>query len=138
MGILKFGGRLLSNLTHAPVTRDYPSVPREYTDRTRGHVEFDPGDCILCNICGKKCPTKAIRMDKSERILTIDRMMCIQCGYCVESCPKKCLSMANTYTAPDVSRTVDRLAVPPRRTDENDGRARRAESESNALIIRYS
>lgn len=112
MGILKFGGKLLSNLVHKPATLNYPAEPRQYTDRTRGHIAFDPENCILCNICGKKCPTDAIHMDKAGRTLTIDRMLCIQCGYCVDSCPKKCLTMEAEYAQPDVSKTRDSFPVP--------------------------
>lgn len=112
MGVLKMGGRLLSNIVHKPATRNYPAVPRQYTERTRGHIEFDPSNCILCNICGKKCPTEAIHVDKANRQMTINRMMCVQCGYCVDSCPKSCLSMKGEYTAPDVSKTVDTFTVP--------------------------
>ncbi len=107
MAVMKFLPRLMRNLFSKPATRNYPEEPRTYTDRTRGHVGFDPSDCILCNICGKKCPTKAIHADRSSRTVTIERMGCIQCGYCVESCPKSCLSMLPEYTQPDVSKTVD-------------------------------
>ena len=97
MGVLKASGKLWSNLL-----------------ASRGHLEFDPSDCILCNICGKKCPTGAIRADKASRTVTIDRMDCIQCSYCADSCPKSCLSMTPGYTAPDSSKTVDAFTVPER------------------------
>lgn len=114
MSILKMGGTLLSNLFHKPPTRNYPAEPREYTERTRGSVVFDPSNCILCNICGKKCPSDAITVDKAGRTLTIERMSCIQCGYCVDSCPKSCLTMNPNYTAPDTSKAVDKFTVPER------------------------
>ncbi len=114
MGIMRFGGRLIGNLFSKPATRNYPAEPREYTERTRGHVEFDPSDCILCNICGKKCPTGAIHADKAKREISINRMMCIQCSYCVESCPKSCLSMHGTYVSPDSVKVIDTFEVPER------------------------
>lgn len=107
MAVMKFGPQVLKNLFRKPPTRNYPAEPRQYTERTRGHLEFDPSDCILCNICGRKCPTKAIHADKAARTLTIERMSCVQCGYCEESCPKRCLTMLADYTAPNVSKTVD-------------------------------
>lgn len=124
MGIMKFGGRLLSNLFSKPATGMYPAVKRDLPERSRGHIEFDPSDCITCNICGKKCPTKAISMDKASRTLTIDRVGCIQCGYCVESCPKKCLTIVPGYITPDTSRKVDSFTVPekpkePAKTADN-------------------
>lgn len=107
-------GNLWSNLFRRPATEGYPAVPREYPEASRGHLEFDDSNCILCNICGKKCPTGAIHADKKERTVTIDRMLCIQCSYCADSCPKHCLAMRPGYTAPDASKTTDVFSVPER------------------------
>lgn len=112
MAIMKFGGRLLHNLFSKPATKMYPVVPREYPERSRGHIEFDPSNCITCNICGKKCPTDAIKVDKAARTLTIDRMLCIQCGYCAESCPKKCLTIVPGYTEPGAEKVTDVIQIP--------------------------
>ncbi len=112
MGIMKMGGKLLSNLVKKPATRNYPAEPREYPEASRGSLEFDPSDCILCNICGKKCPAGAIRADKAARTLTIERMQCIQCSYCADSCPKHCLKMVPGYPEPGPEKTVDTYAVP--------------------------
>lgn len=116
MAFMKMGGRLLSDLFKKPATEAYPASPREYPETSRGHLEFDPSDCILCNICGRKCPADAIKADKAARTVTIQRMQCIQCSYCADSCPKNCLSMAPGYTAPDASKTVDAYPVPERET----------------------
>ena len=118
MAVMKFGGRLIRNLFSKPETRLYPSVPREYPERSRGHIEFDPSNCITCNICGKKCPTDAIKVDKGSRTLIIDRMNCIQCGYCVESCPKKCLSILPGYTAPSAEKVVETFPIPEKPKEE--------------------
>lgn len=112
MAFMKMGGRLLSNLFGKPATEAYPEVPREYPKASRGHLEFDLSDCILCDICGRRCPADAIRADKASRTVSIQRMQCIQCSYCVESCPKHCLSMVPGYTAPDVSKVIDTYPVP--------------------------
>lgn len=112
MVVMRFGGKLLSNMFRKPATKMYPVVQREYPERSRGHVEFHPENCITCNICGRKCPTHAITVDKTARTLTIDRMNCIQCGYCVESCPKKCLTINPGYTTPDYTKNSDTYQVP--------------------------
>ena len=111
---MKMGGKLWSNLFRKPATRQYPAVPREYPEASRGHVEFDPTDCILCGICSRKCPAKAIAVDKAKRTVTIERMQCIQCSYCVESCPKHCLSMVPGYVQPDYTKVIDMFDVPER------------------------
>lgn len=112
MTVMKIGGRLLSNLFGKPATKDYPAVPREYPDASRGHLEFDPGDCILCGICSRKCPTSAITVDRKSRTVSVDRMMCVQCAYCVESCPKSCLGMVPGYVEPGRAKVVDVFDVP--------------------------
>lgn len=123
MGVMKMGGELWSNLFHRPATEQYPFAPREYPEASRGHLEFDPSDCILCNICGKRCPCDAIRADKGSRTVTIERMQCIQCSFCADSCPKKCLTMRPGYTAPDSSKTVDTFQVPERGPTRSENRS---------------
>lgn len=117
MGVMKMGGKLLSNMFRKPATRNYPAEPREYPEASRGRLEFDPSDCILCNICGKKCPAGAIRADKAARTLTIERMQCVQCSYCAESCPKHCLKMVPGYPEPGSEKTVDQYSVPVKEKD---------------------
>lgn len=122
MAVMKFAPRLIKNLLSKPATRNYPEEPRAYTDRTRGHIEFDVSCCILCNICGKKCPTGAIHVNKAARTIEIERMSCIQCGFCEDSCPKHCIVMRPDYTAPDTSKTTDVYKVPekPKNTEKTE------------------
>ena len=101
MNTMKFTGVVLKNLFSKPVTRPYPEQPREYPERTRGHVEIDIDTCVLCSLCARKCPTGAITVDRAAKLWEIERFGCIQCGCCVETCPKKCLSMKQSYTQPD-------------------------------------
>lgn len=112
MATFKIGKVVLKSLFKKPATLMYPVVPREWQERTRGHISIDETSCILCGICGKKCPTNAITVDKANRTWTIERMQCIQCGCCVEVCPKKCLGMEPEYTTPDVEKTVDVFEIP--------------------------
>ncbi len=113
MSLLTFTKTELRNLFSKPATRPYPQQPREYPERTRGHIENDIDVCIFCGLCSKKCPTGAITVDRTARTWSIHRFSCIQCGYCVESCPKKCLSMHQTYTQPGAQKTEDVLQGPP-------------------------
>ncbi len=113
MNIMPFAKTVMKNLFSAPATRMYPQQPREYTDRTRGHISVDIDTCVLCGLCSKKCPANAITVDRAGRTWAIERFGCIQCGYCVESCPKKCLAMEHTYTDPDSSKKIDSYQKPP-------------------------
>lgn len=100
MGIINFTGTELKNLFSKPATVKYPFAPREYKERTRGHVENDMDACVLCGLCQIKCPTHAITVDKQKQTWAIKPFSCIQCRACVDNCPKKSLSMANTYQEP--------------------------------------
>lgn len=103
----KFTRTALKNLISKPATRPYPEQPREYPERTRGHVEIDIDTCVLCGLCSRKCPTGAINVNRAEKTWTIGRFGCIQCGCCVETCPKKCLQMKQTYTTPGAEKKED-------------------------------
>lgn len=112
MSYFSFVKTELKNLFSKPATRLYPQQPRQYAERTRGHIENDMDVCILCGLCSKKCPTGAIAVDRTGKTWSINRFSCIQCGYCVESCPKKCLSMKQTYTQPDAEKKTDTFVKP--------------------------
>ena len=107
----------------------YPIKPREWQERTRGHIEINESDCILCGICAKRCPTLAIDVDKAGRTWTIERMLCIQCGACAENCPKKCLLMKPDYTSPDVVKVTDTFNIPE---------AEKKKESSHLTLHRYS
>lgn len=110
MNIMNFTKTVMGNLFTKPVTRNYPAVPREYPERTRGKIEIDINTCIFCGICSKKCPTGAIAVDREGKNWSIERFGCIQCGYCVESCPKKCLTMEQHYPEPAAESHRDSFA----------------------------
>lgn len=97
---MNFTGTMLKNLFSKPVTIDYPAKPMEYPERSRGHIEINFDDCILCGLCRMNCPSGAIRVDKKTGTWAINRFDCIQCGYCTEKCPKKCLSIVPGYQEP--------------------------------------
>lgn len=109
---LKFTGEALRGLFQRPATVGYPVVPRDYYRETRGHVELNKETCTLCMLCGKKCPTAAIVVDRHAKTWAIDRLRCIQCGYCVEACPRHCLSLAKDYSPAVEKRSVDTIEVP--------------------------
>jgi formate hydrogenlyase subunit 6/NADH:ubiquinone oxidoreductase subunit I len=112
MANLKIGKMIMRSLFKKPATLMYPVIPREYGERTRGHIDIDMDTCILCGICSKKCPTDAIIVDREEKTWSIQRMSCIQCGCCVEVCPKKSLVNQGAYTSPDINKIVDTFEKP--------------------------
>lgn len=112
MAIFKLGKVVMTSLFKKPATLMYPVIPRQWQERTRGHIGIVEKECILCGICSKRCPTHAINVDKEGRTWTINRMDCVQCGSCVDNCPKKCLKMENQYTAPSAAFTIDVHDIP--------------------------
>ncbi|MDD4565444.1 MAG: 4Fe-4S dicluster domain-containing protein [Eubacteriales bacterium] len=118
MGTLKLGKMTMRSLFKKPATLMYPVIPREWQERTRGHIDIDVDVCIFCGICQKKCPTNALTVDKAERTWTIERMKCIQCSCCVDVCPTKCLTNENTYTTPSTEKIADTFVGPPPKPKE--------------------
>ena len=47
-------------------------------------VIIDEGLCELCGTCVKKCPWKAITINKK---VVVKKDECVECGTCIESCP---------------------------------------------------
>ena len=112
-GLMKFTGLALRNLFSKPATQNYPVVPREYPERSRGSVQNDIDQCIVCGSCQRKCPSGAITVDRAARTWTIDRMGCVQCENCVNNCPKNCLKMDTHYSEPSATKTIVTLHSEP-------------------------
>ncbi|MDD6728890.1 MAG: 4Fe-4S binding protein [Eubacteriales bacterium] len=112
MGIMDFTPQVLKNLFSKPATSNYPFEPRKYPEKSRGHVEINIDDCIMCGLCSRKCMSGAITVDRKTKTWSIERMGCVQCGSCVTACPKKCLSIVPGYSEPSTEKTVDSYSQP--------------------------
>jgi len=118
-----FTRTMLKNLFSKPATRPYPFVPREYPERSRGHIEIEIEKCIFCGLCSKNCPPRAIKVDRQAGTWEIERFDCIQCGYCTLKCPKKCLAIVPEYPEPEGEKTVDMFTKPaeePKEAEEKE------------------
>ena len=49
-------------------------------------IMVDEHACTGCNLCGKHCPTDAIRYDQNEKRLVFNYENCVGCGQCVTQC----------------------------------------------------
>ncbi len=107
-----FAGRVIGNLFKKPATTQYPFEPAEYPERMRGHIRIEIENCILCGLCMRSCPSRAIRVDRKAGTWTIERFDCVQCGFCVATCPKKCLFMEKGYTEPDILKKSETFTKP--------------------------
>lgn len=117
MGSFKLGGMTLKSLFSKPETIMYPVQERYKPEGLKGHIDIDVETCILCGICQKTCPTGAIEVDKPGEAWRIDRFRCVQCGACWRACPKESLVMADTYTAPATSKSIDSFEVHPKKPE---------------------
>lgn len=127
---------MLKNLFAKPVTTSYPAAPKEYPERTRGHVEIQIEDCILCGLCMRSCPPGAIQVNRAAGVWSINRFDCIQCGYCVEKCPKKCLSIVPGYTTPEEKKSITTVKKPEAEEAAGTGRFCQCEEARSGEISR--
>lgn len=97
---MPFTGTMLKNLFSKPVTTEYPAKPAVYPARSRGHIDIDIEQCILCGLCSRNCPPRAITVDRGAGTWAINRFDCVQCSYCTQVCPKKCLTISPGYQTP--------------------------------------
>lgn len=87
-----------------PATQNYPFTPRVLIAGSRGQLQFNKETCVYCNICHKKCPTKAILVARPTKQWSVDHLRCITCGACVEVCPKKSLSLSTAHATATVTK----------------------------------
>ena len=118
MGNFKLGGMTLKSLFSKPETIMYPVQERYKPEGLKGHIAIDPETCILCGICQKTCPADAIDVDKPGNAWRIDHFRCVQCGACWRECPKGSLTMLDTYPAPATKKTIEEVAVFPKKPEK--------------------
>lgn len=131
MSVLSTVKMVAGGLFSRPATKMYPAKPQQVFPRTRGSIRNRIDECIFCGLCSRKCPTRAITVNRAEKEWSIDRFDCLACGACVDACPKKCLDMDNRYTAPAAQKTVDHYHAPaaealPAKSPETGARAAQA------------
>jgi formate hydrogenlyase subunit 6/NADH:ubiquinone oxidoreductase subunit I len=120
MIILTMTKTVLKSFFRPSYTVKYPKVIKPFSDIYRGKISNNIEKCTLCRVCSIKCPTQALRVDKTTLEWEINQLACITCGYCVEVCPKKCLTMLNSYSSSVINKTesvfllVQKPAAPPK------------------------
>jgi len=102
---------IVTSLFQKPPTSEYPFKPVYKDPLVRGHIEIDIGACTFCGLCARRCPTKALAVDRAEKKWAIERFGCIVCNACAEACPKKCLYMRPELTGASDKLTDDRFAL---------------------------
>jgi formate hydrogenlyase subunit 6/NADH:ubiquinone oxidoreductase subunit I len=116
---LPMAARSLHNLVSRPATRRYPSEVRAPYADTRGTLEFDPGTCVFCGLCVRRCPAAALTVSREERFFAIEQLRCLACGACVDACNKDSLHLS--VARPQVYLSTD-SAVGERRPGHQEWR----------------
>jgi len=65
-------------------------------------MEVDADKCSLCEVCGSRCPTGAIRSEQTEDTLSIlfRYWLCDGCRDCLNICPEKAMRLAEAEAGP--------------------------------------
>lgn len=112
MSLMTFAKIAVRNLFSKPVTTTYPLEPANYPEGSRGHIELNIEECVLCGSCATHCPTGTIVVDRKAGTWTMNRFDCVQCGSCVQSCPKHCLTIVPGYFAPGTEKVSETFQKP--------------------------
>ena len=112
MSLMTFSKIVLRNLFSKPITTKYPAEPAQYPERSRGHIELDITQCVLCGNCARHCPTETIVVDRKAGTWSMNRFDCVQCANCVQYCPKHCLTIVPGYFPPGTEKVVETLTKP--------------------------
>ena len=122
---------VIKSLFDRPATRKYPYVVRPDFEGARGHVENDIDACIFCGMCARRCPTKALKINRAEGQWTIEPGRCIICGACVEVCPRQCLSLSTSRMKPVFRQESQTLQGTPPAARKRAARAQSEESQGD-------
>ena len=63
-------------------------------------LTFRSGFCIQCGSCMNICPNNAIRMEQSERKISIEPGLCRDNGSCTDICPTDALTLTGRTISP--------------------------------------
>ena len=68
-----------------PLSANFPRLIYLAGLLPRSRITFDLGRCVVCGLCGEKCPAEAISFHPGPQC---DHKRCILCHCCIEVCPQ--------------------------------------------------
>ncbi|MFQ6112811.1 MAG: molecular chaperone TorD family protein, partial [bacterium] len=71
----------------------YKKIKRQEAEYS---IEVNSADCILCGVCVSCCPTKAFRMDNTQRRIQLlfKAALCTGCEQCSALCPQQAIKLS--------------------------------------------
>ena len=104
---------ILKNLISRPSTRQYPFKDiRPPVAGFRGKIILHVDQCKLCGACARRCPAKALEVNRQARTYKYYPFNCIYCGLCVETCPAKALVQDLRYVTAAYTKTAETFNIP--------------------------
>ena len=111
----------LNYLFKKPATGKYPFVKCTPAEGFRGKQIFDISLCVICGLCSRDCPAKAIEMvdvnGKRRPMFLLDR--CIFCYQCADSCPRNAIKASDFFELATTNKSD--LVLKPQATDQKNG-----------------
>ena len=99
------------------VTQDYPAKAAD-SSLFIGRPEIDAEKCTMCGECVRRCPSRAIVMDKAARSIGINYDDCVFCALCEDVCPVAVVKMTNKFELAENDR--GKLRVSPLVIEDRD------------------
>ena len=75
---------------------------------TRHRIEFDPTNCVGCQLCYKACFVDVIRWDAENKHPIFKYVEdCEHCNYCMASCKKGCIKVIPDFSSQTYRQSFD-------------------------------
>jgi len=97
---------IIKNLFKKPLTVKFPYESIPISEGYRGEHSYNIDHCIVCGLCAKVCPDRAIEMVEiaeeykekyPKKYPKIDLGKCCFCALCEDICPTKCLKLTKNF-----------------------------------------
>jgi len=118
MKVLK---KALVSTIKKPITIHYPKTPSATPKGFRGEHIIYFNKCTGCGLCGKNCPSAAIKLKRKIKMMkvkgivyqvvlhfieSIDLSRCIFCGLCEDVCPVNAIKLTQKFDMTDYRKNL--------------------------------
>ncbi len=76
--------------------------------KTRHQINYDPTNCVGCQLCYKACFVDVIRWDEEKKQPIFKYVRdCEHCYYCMAVCPKDCIKVITNLESQSFRQSFD-------------------------------